>query len=68
MSVAAPAARSMRMACAAPAAEPGSYNITVSVSGVAQDGSAVGGSLQLAVPVTQPEWFEITALEADTAI
>ena len=51
-----------------PAAEPGSYNITVSVSGVAQDGSAVGGSLQLAVPVTQPERFEITALEADTAI
>ena len=49
-------------------AEPGSYNITINVSGIAADGSAVNNSLQVTVPVTQPERFEITNVECYTPI
>lgn len=45
------------------AAETGSYNVTVDVAGIAEDGTAVSNSIQLAVPIAQPERFEITNLE-----
>lgn len=49
---------------AAATTDPGSYNITINVSGVAADGSAVNNSLQVTVPVTQPDRFEATNIEA----
>lgn len=48
--------------------DPGSYNITINVSGIANDGTAVNNSLQITVPVVQPERFEITNVEAYTPI
>jgi len=44
-------------------ADPGSYNVTVNVSGVASDGTAVSNSLQVTVPIVQPERFELTNID-----
>lgn len=44
--------------------EPGSYNISVNVSGIGNDGTPVNNSLKVTVPVVQPERFEITNMEA----
>ena len=53
---------------AAATAEPGSYNVTINVSGVGADGAAVSNSLQVTVPVTQPDRFEATNIEAYSPI
>lgn len=49
-------------------ADPGSYNVTVNVSGVASDGTAVSNSLQVTVPIVQPERFELTNIEMQTPL
>lgn len=49
-------------------ADPGSYAVTINVTGVGSDGTAVTNSLNVTVPVVQPERFEITNLSVPSPL